>query len=224
MKPYFETELGKLYYGDCLEIMKEFLNNYFDLCLTDPPYGIKRDKGFNGFGGFGGFGEPIARKRYEDDNWDQERPAKAHFEKIFNISKSCIIFGGNYFTDLIPQSNHWIFWDKIQTMPTFGDGELIYTNIKRNSVKKIIYEWNGLLNKEKFRSHPTQKPLDLIYMLLKIYSDINFKIIDPFLGSGTTAVACERLNRRWVGIEKEEKYCKIAAERIKTEVEQGKLF
>ena len=117
-----------------------------------------------------------------------------------------------------------MFWDKINTMPSFSDGELIYTTIKRNSVKKIIYEWNGLMGKEKERFHSTQKPIDLIYIILKKYTKSNYSIIDPFFGSGTTAVACERLGRQWVGIEINEKYCQIAAERILAESQQGKLF
>ena len=81
-KPYYQTKLGKLYCGDCLEIMKEFKDKEFDLVLTDPPYGIKRDKGFEGSGGFSGKGKPIPRRRYENDNWDNERPTKECFEII----------------------------------------------------------------------------------------------------------------------------------------------
>jgi len=97
------------------------------VCITDPPYGIKRDKGFEGFGGFG---EPIARRQYADD-WDSERPDIAVFEEILRLAKLTIIFGGNYFADILPQSTHWLVWDKMNTMPTFGDCELMWTSSKR---------------------------------------------------------------------------------------------
>ena len=190
------------------------------ICLTDPPYGIKMDKGFKGFGGFG---EPIARKQYPD-SWDSKRPSKEHFDVILKISDKAMIFGGNYFADILPTSTHWIVWDKKNTMPTFGDAELMWTNIKRKSVKIFVCEYNGLLGKERTRVHPAQKPIKLIIDLLSKYSKGTDLILDPFLGSGTTAVACERLNRKWIGIEISEKYCEISARRIEKERQQLKLF
>ena len=103
MKPYYQDDSCTIYNGDCLEVMKEFKNNEFNLCLTDPPYGIKRDKGF---GGFGGFGKPIARRTYKDD-WDSDRPSKECFKEIIKISHRVLIFGGNYFADILPQSTHY---------------------------------------------------------------------------------------------------------------------
>ena len=220
MTPYYETELGTLYHGDCLEVMKELEAESIDLVLTDPPYGIKRDKGFEGFGGFG---KKIARRQFEGD-WDNDRPSKEYFEAILKIGKLSMIFGGNFFADILPQSKHWLVWDKLNTMPTFGDCELIWTNSKRNSVKKYILEWNGLLGKEETREHPTQKPIKLLYMILRDYSKDTDLILDPFLGSGTTAVACERLGRKWIGIEISKEYCDIAVKRIEAERAQRKLF
>jgi site-specific DNA-methyltransferase (adenine-specific) len=207
-------ELNKIYCADCLELMQEIPDKSIDLLLTDPPYGIKRDKGFEGFGGFGGFGTPIARRRYEEDDWDSERPTKEIFNGIIRISKNAIIFGGNFFTDLLPQSNHWLVWDKLNTMPTFGDCELAWTNFPRNSVKKYELQYNGLLGKESERFHPTQKPLKLMEWCLKNYSKEGDLVLDPFLGSGTTAVACKRLGRNFIGIEKEQKYVEIALKRL----------
>ena len=112
--------------GDCLDMMPTL--GKVDAVVTDPPYGIKQDKGFEGFGGFG---PPIARRQY-DDEWDVERPDRVFFDSILSLAPLAIVFGGNYFTDLLPQGNHWIVWDKLNTMPTFGDCELAWTNIKRN--------------------------------------------------------------------------------------------
>lgn len=204
----------KLILGDCLEEMKKIPDKSIDLVLTDPPYGVNRDKGFEGFEGFGGFGEPIPRKRYENDNWDDKRPDKIYFDEILRIGKLCMIFGGNYFADILPQGTHWLFWDRLNTMPTFGDGELIWTNSKRKSVKKIVYEYNGLLGKEIIRKHPTQKPIQVIEKILYDYSEKIHTILDPFMGSGTTGVACKELGRRFIGIEIEPKYFEIAKRRI----------
>jgi len=198
--------------GDCLEVMKEIPDKAIDLVLTDPPYGIKRDKGFGGAGGFNE--KPIVRRQY-NDNWDKERPSEVCFKEILRIGKNILIFGGNYFADILPQNKHWVVWDKLNTMPTFSDCELIWTNAKRNSVKKITYQYNGLLGKEKRRYHPTQKPVGLIKKLLEIYSKQGELIFDPFLGSGTTAVACLSLNRHFIGIELSPEYCEIAKKRIK---------
>ena len=180
-----------------------------DLVLTDPPYGVKRDKGF---GGFGGFGEPIARTRHEDD-WDADRPIAAALLACVDAGALCILWGGNFFADVLPRSTHWIFWDKLQTMPTFGDGELAWTNSHRKSVTKVTIEWNGLLGKEKTRVHPTQKPIKLMTWCIKKYSKEQDTILDPFMGSGTTLKAAKDLGRKAIGIELEEKYCEIAAKR-----------
>jgi len=135
------------------------------------------------------------------------------------LAKSCyaMIFGGNYFADLLPQGKHWIVWDKLNTMPTFGDCELIWTNIKRNSVKKLTREYNGLLGKEESRFAPTQKPVDIMKWFIKKAPKAD-TILDPFMGSGTTLVAAKQLNRKAIGIEIEEKYCEIAVRRLAQEV------
>ena len=198
--------------------MKTFPDKSVDLVLTDPPYGIKMDKGFKGFGKFRGFGNPIMRRRYEKDNWDSKRPEKVYFDEIQRIAKKVMIFGGNFFADLLPQGKHWIVWDKLNTMPSFGDCELIWTNIARNSVKKMIQEYNGLIGKEDWRTHPTQKPLKLLKKIIVIYSKENDIILDPFLGSGTTAVAAKQLGRKYIGIEINKHYCDIAKDRLRQEV------
>lgn len=184
-----------------------------DLALTDPPYGVKMDKGFGGSRGFNGKGSAISSRQYSDD-WDSTRPSKDAFDLIIGASQQAIVFGGNFFADILPQSTHWIVWDKLNTMPTFGDCELAWTNIDRKSVKKITFEYNGLIGKEKERFHPTQKPVGLFLDILNNYTEGNQTIYDPFLGSGTTMVASEQLNRKCYGIEIEEKYCAVILERM----------
>jgi len=206
-----------LYHGDCMEILPTL--DKVDAVVTDPPYGVKRDKGF---GGFGGFGKPIARKQF-DDHWDSERPGKEVFDAILKASGFAFIFGGNFFADMLPAGTHWVVWDKLNTMPTFGDCELAWTNSDRKSVKKITVEYNGLLGKEKERVHPTQKPVLLLEKVMEAYPS-NQTILDPFMGSGTTGVACMNLGRKFIGIELERKYFDIACERIEAAQAQGRLF
>jgi len=204
----------KLYLGDCLEILPTLEAGSVDAVITDPPYGTKRDKGFTGSAPFrGGNGKPIKRRRYSGD-WDNNRPSIECFEEMQRVSKIAFIFGGNYFADLLPQGTHWVVWDKLNTMPTFGDCELIWTNSSRKSVKKITCEYNGLLGKREERYHPTQKPETLMRQLISTYTQEGDTILDPFMGSGTTGVACVQTGRNFIGIEIEPKYYEIAEKRI----------
>ena len=207
-----------LYLGDCLEILPGI--GKVDAVVTDPPYGINRDKGF---GGFGGFGDPIARTKYIGE-WDSSRPSQEYFTAILAAAPISIIFGGNFFTDLLPVGNHWIVWDKLNTMPTFGDCELAWTNVPRNSVKKITVEYNGLIGKEKEpRQHATQKPVDVMGYIIRNYSAESCTILDPFMGSGTTGVACVKLDRKFIGIEIDKKYFDIACRRIEKAYNEPRL-
>jgi len=205
IKPYYETELGKLYHGDCLEIMPKL--EPVDLVLTDPPYGLNK-KIHNG-------GTWSTAKKYDAVlEWDFV-PNKRVFKVIFNISKNQIIFGGNYFTSFLPVSRCWIIWVKPH-FPTMSEIDMVWTSFNKPS--KPIY-----FKRQNPSIHPTQKPIGLIIQILSKYAKDEWTILDPFLGSGTTAVACERTNRRWIGIEIEEKYCEIAAKRIEQEVRRPSI-
>ena len=208
---------------DCMEYMKTLPDKAFDLAIVDPPYGIKRDGGFSGFSGFGGFGKPIARKKYKGD-WDKETPNADYFAELERVSKQQIVWGGNFFTDKIRQANHWIFWDKKNTMPTFGDGELAWTSFDRNSVKKIEIEYNGLLGKEKDRIHATQKPVKLYEWLLANYAKQGDRILDTHLGSGSSAIAAHYGGFDFVGCELDTDYFNAASKRFEQATAQLAMF
>ena len=182
------------------------------LLLTDPPYGIKADKGFSGADGFNGNGKPIGRRHYKDE-WDSERPEKDVFDYICLMAENAVIFGGNFFTDELPVGKHWLVWNKHNTMPTFSDAELAWTNIKRNSVKIYDVEWNGLIGKEKERFHPTQKPVKLFAGILNDYTEKDDTICDFFGGSGSILIACEQLNRKCYMCELDAHYCDVTLQR-----------
>lgn len=195
--------------GDCLELMKEIPDKSIDLIITDPPYGKKADKGTNGFGS--------AKNRKYKGGWDSKIPEKAVFDEMFRVAKNAIIFGGNYFTQYLPPSNCWIFWDKkgdVAFQNPFADGELIYTTFTK-PVKKIVFHQQGFITDSKDkRYHPTQKPSELVQMLIEQFSNEGDTILDPFLGSGTTAVAAVNTNRHYIGFELDPGYFNVACKRL----------
>ena len=178
----------------------------------------------------GGYGLGVKPKELDKKDWDADKPTKDVFNEIFRISKNQIIFGGNYFTEFLRPTKAWIFWDKIggyKLENNFSEGELIWTSFK-DVTKKYTFVQQGFINDDKeenkFRFHPTQKPLKLFEMILRDYSSENDLILDCFSGSGTTAVACHNLNRRFICIEKDEDYYKASIERLKNAQAQLKLF
>jgi DNA modification methylase len=182
-----------------------------DMVFTDPPYGIDRGEGFEGFGGFG---KPIARRKHRDGEWDKTRPGKEAFDLILSLSDRVFIFGGNFFSDLLPQKNHWLVWDKKNTVPTFGDCELVWSSIARNSVKKYDFEYNGLIGKEKERFHPTQKPVGLLVKMMSDYGKGGESVFDGFIGSGTTMLSAENLKMKCFGIEQSADFCACILQRM----------
>jgi len=223
MKPYYETELGKIFHGDCLDIMPKLKSS--SLILTDPPYGknIAKTGRIGGSKPFGNSnGKIIESKQYIASDWDKKIPPRIAFELMRSKSTNQIIFGGNYFTSYLPPSPCWIVWDK-ETTGNFADCELAYTSFPF-AVRKIRWLWNGMIKESpEERFHPTQKPVGLFMLILDKYGQDSPTVLDPYFGSGTTGLACEKLNKKWTGIEISLDYCKIAKERIERELQQRKL-
>ncbi|MEE9117958.1 MAG: site-specific DNA-methyltransferase [Calditrichia bacterium] len=218
-----KTEIGDATFilGDCLDVMQDIAYKNVDLILTDPPYGIGEAANKNRSRG----NLAIARD-YGNDDWDSEIPSADIFKEIFRISKEQVIFGGNYFTEYLPPSPSWIVWDKDNGECDFADCELAWTSHKK-AVRKIKYRWKGFLqepgHKRNERFHPTQKPIFVMKWILKKYSLTSEIICDPFMGSGTTAIACYNAGRKFIGIEKEKKYFDIAVARYKRETAQLRI-
>ena len=130
-----EDMINKIILGDCINYLKYIPDKSIDLVLTDPPYGINADTGVGGFGS-----SPQSARKY-DDKWDSESPSKKVFDELLRVGKKVIIFGGNYFTDKLPQNGHWIVWDKVGEIDfknPFSDCELCWTNIEKRIVKKYL--------------------------------------------------------------------------------------
>ena len=214
--------LNQIIEGDCLEVMRELPDKSVDLVLTDPPYGIGEARSRNGTRSC-----LALSKDYGQSDWDDAIPSEDYFKEMMRVSKNQIIFGGNYFIEHLYNSPCWIVWDKDNGQNDFADCELAWTSFK-SAVRKIRYKWHGMLQenmKEKEqRFHPTQKPIGLFEWILDNYSQQGMTILDPFLGSGTTAVAAHNTGRFFIGIEKEPKYCEIARQRVKQAQSQQNLF
>jgi len=203
-----------LYLGDCREILPTLPK--VDLVLTDPPYGIGAGSGTGG-------NNAAKAKDYGPDTWDKSTPPAWLFGLMQEMSKHQIIYGGNYF--VLPPSSCWLVWDK-DNSGNFADAELAWTNLQK-AVRLKKYRWNGMLqedmkNKE-IREHPTQKPVPVMEWCLTHVPDA-ITVADPFMGSGTTGVACANMGKTFYGIEREPKYFDIACRRIEQAYAQQRLF
>lgn len=200
-----------LYLGDCREVLPTL--GKVDAVVTDPPYGIGKDGQTRTTGGNGG------RKAYDFKGWDAERPGREVFDLIRAASDNIIIWGGNYFADVLPATSKWLVWDKGQRINQ-SDGELAWTS------------WNGalrikVLNRVELMTdgaeHPTQKPVKLMRWCIDFTNGAQ-TILDPFMGSGSTGVAAVDMQRAFIGIERDPAYFDIACRRIEDAQRQGNLF
>lgn len=207
MKPYYEHGGITIYCRDCREILPCL--GPVDLVLTDPPYGISHPTDYKSRGRGG-----IAQCKDYPPVFDDDKP----FDPSPWLRWPCILFGANYYADRLPPASGWITWDKIR--PDDLDqatAELAWSNCIKGC-RVFRYLWNGCMRaSDETLYHPTQKPIALMQWILGLRWTPPGTILDPFLGSGTTLVAAKRLGRRGVGIEIEEKYCEIAAQRIEAE-------
>lgn len=196
-----------LYLGDCLTVMRQIAN--VDAVLTDPPYGIRADE------------NPVRGvHRYTKTSWDRDRPEPAVFQEILKIAPQQIIWGGNYFADLLPPSMRWLIWDKGTRDFSLADCELAWTSQSRAA---RIFSYSRAKANQDGKQHPTQKPLALMRWCLEFIKDAEV-VLDPFMGSGTTGVACAKAGRKFVGIEINEEYFNVACERIRKAYAQPDMF
>ena len=203
-----------LYLGDCRDILPMLAP--VDLVLTDPPYGIGEAAGKNK-----SRGKAAVARDYGYSDWDDAPPADALIDEIRSKGKASIFFGGNYFT--LPPSSCWLVWDKDNT-GDFADCELAWTNLPQ-AVRKFRFRWNGMLQEnmgaKELREHPTQKPIPVMRWALGQAKGVQ-TVLDPFMGSGTTGVACVEMDKTFIGIEREAKYFDIACKRIALAVAESK--
>jgi DNA modification methylase len=211
---YFRTDLGVLYKGDCLDIMKKINRNATDFVLTDPPWNMNY---------------------FDNDNKTWEEYKKwllIVLNQIEYLSKNIAMFQSTKSISYIAEYfKEYEFFASVKNfsqmtktkMPNCWDIVYIkYNKYYGNGRNWFLCNTAGMLKDR--TDHPTPRTIDVNEFILEMFSIKNNLILDPFLGSGTTAVACEKLGRRWIGIEISEKYCEIAKQRIKQESDQFKMF
>ena len=212
----------ELWHGDCREVLP--LLPDFDLLMTDPPYGIGADAAAHKASGtvVGHGHRRVAKRTYEKTEWDTEATPDWLIGLMLAKARHQIIFGGNYYT--LPPTSCVLVWDKKNGTNNFADCELAWTNLPR-SVRKIEHLWNGFAREgnEERHDHPTQKPLRVIEWAISL-APSPATVCDPFMGSGTTGVACARMGLHFTGIERERKYFDIACRRIEQAYAQPRLF
>ena len=198
----------RLILGDCLEVMP--LLGRFDAVITDPPFGV------------GNFVQVTGNIRGKKVTWNKNIPNLIFFEKIKKISKHRIVWGANYF-NCFEDKGGAIVWDKAQPMPDFSKAEIAScSHLKKTEMVKIPWT-NFTARHKKESSHPCERPVSL-YIWCVEYLPNPQTILDPYMGSGTTGVACVKLGRKFTGIELDPDYFDIACERIRKAYEQPDMF
>jgi len=221
---------SEVYLEDCVTALKRYSDNHFDLAIVDPPYGINFD-GNTTVKGKGGKANTFSNKQHHDKKgWDTDRPTDEYFAELQRVSKNQIIWGGNYFADLLPAKKGWIFWDKKITNANntnFSDGELAWTSFDC-ILRRFTYDWIGfgyLNNPQKEKKiHPTQKPIQLYSWILNTYAKPNDLILDTHLGSGSSRIAAYKGGFNFVGFEIDQEYYEKQEKRFNDFKSQLRLF
>ena len=203
-----------------MQLMSRYEDNYFDLAIVDPPYGIgvTKNKRLNN----------ISNK-----DWDNEIPKKEYFEELKRVSKNQIIWGGNYFIEHLSNTRCYLNWDKLNHSDTYADCEMAWTSFDKNA-KIFKYMWDGNrygfigaikgVGKKSIRMHPTQKPIALYEWILMNYAKEGDKILDTHLGSGSIAIACHNLGYDLTACELDKEYYDAAIKRIEQHKAQKRIF
>jgi site-specific DNA-methyltransferase (adenine-specific) len=192
---------------DNMLLMARYPDNYFDLAIVDPPYGI-------------GISSNPVRQQHKKKNWDNEIPLEKYFNELKRVSKNYIIWGGNYFIDYLNNSQGFIIWDKKQPENfSLAMAEFAYSSIQSPAK---IFRYSVLTEQNKI--HPTQKPVSLYKWILDKYAKENDKILDTHLGSGSIAIACHDYGFELTACELDKEYYDKAIQRIVNHTNQQKLF
>jgi site-specific DNA-methyltransferase (adenine-specific) len=204
---------------DNMKLMARYPDNYFELAIVDPPYGIDRDGQEETFTK----NKKHKRKYYAKKEWDDTTPKQEYFNELKRVSKNQIIWGANYFVEFLNVGTMgWVFWYKGQEGLTMSDGEIAFTSFQRATRQVNINR--GFIAKNGGSIHPTQKPVKLYEWLLMNYAKEGDNILDTHLGSGSIALACHNLGFDLVGCELDKEYYEAACKRLKRHQAQLTIF
>ena len=208
---------SEVYLEDCVTALKRYADNHFDLAIVDPPYGIGAENhAENADNGW---------KQWDKKDWDSSIPNEEYFTELFRVSKNQIIWGGNYFANLLPNSQGWIFWDKGQRNFSLADGELCWTSFKKST---RVFEMARVKAKASIgyeKIHPTQKPVELYDFCLNFAKlEQGNLILDTHLGSGSSRIAAYKGGFNFVGFEIDAEYYEKQEKRFNDFKSQLRLF
>ncbi len=204
----YTLPFSEVYNEDCIEVMKRYEDNYFDIAIVDPPYGIDINSSGTHF-----------KEKYEIKDWDKATPNDEYFKELKRVSKNQIIWGGNYFLDRLGNCKCFIIWDKkIAEDMSFAMCEMAWTSFKNGA--KIYNKTATQLN----RIHPTQKPIGLYDWLIDRYAEKGQIILDTHLGSGSSRISANKAGLSFVGCEIDKDYFNAQEKRYKDFISQTRLF
>ena len=205
-----------VYNEDCVEGLKRFSDNHFDLAIVDPPYGIGASsvKFINGT-------SKTVKPYYKENCWDTERPTEEYFNELKRVSKNQIVWGGNYFADYLGAFRCFICWDKTIHGNSYADCELAWTSFDK--VARYYRKNIAQVNSEG-RIHPTQKPITLYDFVLKEFAEEGNLILDTHVGSGSSRIACHKAGLQFTGFEIDKDYYEAQEKRFKNFVSQLRMF
>lgn len=225
---------SEVYLEDCVKALKRYADNHFDLAIVDPPYGVDITKmTLNGRGGK----DYIERHNLKSKFWDISKPNEEYWEQLFRTSQNQIVWGANYFTDYLPITKSWIYWDKMNDgyTDTFASGELAWTSFNKN-MKQVRFKNQGNFigfennittkTSSQFltKIHHTEKPYPLYEWLLKNYAKEGDLILDTHLGSGSSRIAAYKGGFNFVGFEIDAEYYEKQNKRFKDFISQLRMF
>ena len=204
---------------------------FADWCITDPPYGINISS-MPYTKGVGQFGKSKASRRDYSKcfNFDECRIGGGCFDLIFELTKDQLIFGGNYYTEILPPTKSWCVWNKRLLSETdrndYADCELAW--VSKGVARVVNYMYNGMLqddvkNKD-FRFHPTQKPTQMWQKILQIYTKEGDLVLDPFAGSQSLRIACHKMRRNYIGFEIDKDFYNKGCEWYENATSQISMF
>ena len=202
---------------DNMQLMARYPDNYFDLAIVDPPYGIGASMGVG----------LHSRRKFQKagKQWDSQTPTAEYWQELMRVSKNQIVCGANYFMEHLYSNKSFVCWIKNNPAPNFAEAEYLWTSFDINgkvydSKKQIQHQimWEG------GSMHPTQKPVALYKWLLDKYAKEGDKILDTHLGSGSIAIACHDYKFNLTACELDKEYFDKAMQRINNHMAQQKLF
>jgi len=205
-----KTDSLALYNCDCMELLKQTPDNYYDICVVDPPYGININKQ-SGFGS-------LTKDKHK--NWDRETPNEIYFKELFRVSNHQIIWGANYFFDFLSNTKSLLSWDKMNGTNDMSDFELAWSSFDKPARRFSMHHFSAGYDK---KIHPTQKPVKLYDWIFANYAEKGMKVLDTHLGSMSSAISAHYAGIHLTGSELDKDYFKAGCERVERETSQTTL-